>query len=182
MRLPEAARSPPRGSANSSSVWPRKHEPGDRRGDADQHGEGIVIEVTGLQANDVARHVKNARGHAIRSEAIDDEAVAAFPEQAPEPHRWPDKQEIVDFVEVPFVEKEPVEQVLVARQSGRDVGPAHVELVGHQKTANHHQGRQERKSERQTSALSNSFSADPRLKDWRKNSPAPCPVNRPSAG
>src|SRR6185437_7589415 len=63
----------------------REHEPGDDRRRADQHGEGVVIEVAALEAHDVARDVEHARRDAVRTEAVDQPAIAAFPERAAEP-------------------------------------------------------------------------------------------------
>ena len=68
------------------SALPREHEPGDERRDADQHGEGVVIEIAGLQPHDVAGHVEHARRDAVRPEAVDQPAVAALPQEAAEPH------------------------------------------------------------------------------------------------
>src|SRR3569623_1030803 len=63
----------------------REHEPGDDRRRADQHGEGVVIEVAALEAHDVARDVEDARGDAGGAEAVDQPAVAALPQRAAEP-------------------------------------------------------------------------------------------------
>src|SRR5262245_53908649 len=60
------------------SVGPRReHEPGHQRGDADQHGESVVVEIAGLHAHHVARHIEHARRYAVRPEAVDQPAVAA---------------------------------------------------------------------------------------------------------
>src|SRR5262245_18131447 len=66
-----------------------EHEPSDERCDADQHGEGIVVEITGLQPYGTARHVEDARRDAIRPEAVDQPAVAVFPQHAAKPQRRP---------------------------------------------------------------------------------------------
>src|SRR6185312_2008746 len=65
----------------------REHEPGDDGRRADQHGEGVVIEVAALQPHDVARDVEHARRHAVGAEAVDQPAVSALPERAAEPLR-----------------------------------------------------------------------------------------------
>src|SRR5690349_8489378 len=80
----------------------REHEPGDQRGGADQHGEGIMIEIAGLQPYDAARHVQYAGGHAVRSKPVDKPTVAAFPERIAEPFCRPHEDEVVQFVEVPL--------------------------------------------------------------------------------
>ena len=55
----------------------REHEPGDESRRADQHGEGVVIEIAGLQAHHVAGDVEDAGGNAVGPEAVDQPAVAA---------------------------------------------------------------------------------------------------------
>src|ERR1700722_11619085 len=40
-------------------LFHRQHEPGDEGGRADQHGEGVVVEIAGLQPHHVARDVKH---------------------------------------------------------------------------------------------------------------------------
>jgi len=114
-----------------------------------QHGEGIVIEVAGLQADDALGDVQHPRRHTVRAEAVDDEAVAALPEQAAEPDRRPHDEKVVDLVEVPLVEQEAVQQRLLAGEPHRDVGPADVELIGDQETQDHHHGRRQRDINRQ---------------------------------
>ena len=93
-----------------------EQKPGDERRDADQHGEGVVIDVAGLQPHDVARHVDDARRDAVRPEAVDDAAVAALPEQPAEPEGRAHEDEVVELVEIPFVEQEAVEERVGARQ------------------------------------------------------------------
>ena len=124
---------------------PREHEPGDERRDTDQHHEGVVVDVAGLQADDVARDVEDARRDAVRPEAVDDEAVAALPEQLAEPDRRADEEDVVDLVEVPLVEQELVEQPAGrAPAAPGNVGPADVELLGDQQAEDHHHGRRQR--------------------------------------
>src|SRR5262245_57299525 len=67
-----------------------KHEPGDQGGDADQHGKGVVIEVTGLQSHDATGHVEHARRDAVGAPAVDQPAVAVLPQDAAEPQRRAD--------------------------------------------------------------------------------------------
>jgi len=68
-----------------------------------------VIDVAALQPHDIARHIDDARRDAVRPEAVDNEAVAALPEQPPDPERRANEQEVVNLVEIPFVEQEAVE-------------------------------------------------------------------------
>ena len=60
------------------SARSREHEPGHERRDADQHGEGIVIEIAGLQPHRAAGDVEHPRRHAVRPQAVDQPAVAVF--------------------------------------------------------------------------------------------------------
>src|SRR4029077_14252991 len=62
----------------------RQHEPGDEGGSANQHGEGVVIKIAGLQPHHVAGYVKHARRDAVGPEAVDEPTVAALPEQPAE--------------------------------------------------------------------------------------------------
>src|ERR1700761_8885913 len=87
------------------SLASREHEPSDETGNADQHREGVVIEIAGLDLDDVAGDVEHPRRHAIGTEAVDDHAVALFPELIADPFRGPHKDHIVQLVEVPFVEQ-----------------------------------------------------------------------------
>src|SRR5665213_2575641 len=77
----------------------RQHEPGDEGGRADQHGEGVMVEVAGLQPHHVARHVEHARRDAVRPQAVDQPTVAALPQEAAERLRRLDKNNVIDLVE-----------------------------------------------------------------------------------
>src|ERR1700742_738007 len=66
-----------------------EHEPGDQACDADQHREGIVIEIAGLEPDHVARDIEHPRRHAVWAEAVDDGAVALLPELIADPFRRP---------------------------------------------------------------------------------------------
>src|SRR5262245_26684852 len=54
---------------------PHEHEVGDERRHADQHGEGIVVEVARLEAHQHARHVLGAGGEIVRPQPVDGGAV-----------------------------------------------------------------------------------------------------------
>ena len=162
----------------SISPAPREHEPGDQRGDADQHGEGVVIEVAGLQPHHVAGDVEHARGDAVRPEAVDQPAVAALPQQAAEPQRRPHEDDVVELVEVPLVEQELVERLVLARELGRQLGLADVELPGDQEAERHHHGRQHARSSRARGACPRGCGCPRRTSaSSRKNSSTPWPAN-----
>ena len=63
----------------------RKHEPGDEGRGADQHCEGVVVQITRLQPHNVARDIENPRLYAVWPEPIDQPAIAALPQQAAKP-------------------------------------------------------------------------------------------------
>src|SRR5499433_4254629 len=107
----------------------REHEPGDERRRSDHHREGVVVEVAGLQAHHIAGDVDHARRHAVRPEAVDQPAVTAAPQQAAEPDGGPHEQEIVQLVEVPLVEEELVQPLVLARELDRDIRTPDVEPI-----------------------------------------------------
>src|SRR5262245_38909656 len=107
-----------------------EHEPGDERRYADQHGEGVVVEIAGLQPHHAACHVEHPGGDAVRPEAVDQPAVAVLPQYATEPQRRAHDEEIVELVEVPLVEQELVERLLLAGELDRQLRPPDVELPG----------------------------------------------------
>src|SRR5215468_2548887 len=105
------------------SVSPaRKHEPSYESRDADQHGKRIVIHVARLQAHDVAGHVQHPRRHAVGAEAVDQPAVASLPQEPADPQSRPYDDEVVDFVEVPLVEQEAVQHLVLPGEFDRKLG------------------------------------------------------------
>src|SRR5207247_3950503 len=83
-----------------------EHEPGDKSGNPHQHREGVVIEIAGLDLHDVTSDIEDPCGHAVRTEPVDDIAIALLPEETPDPFRRTHEDEVVELVEVPFVEQE----------------------------------------------------------------------------
>src|ERR1700761_126770 len=120
------------------SLASHEHEPGDQAGDADQHREGVVIEIAGLDLYDVAGDVEHPRRHAVGTEAVDDGAVAFLPELIADPLGRPHEDQVVQLVEIPFVEQELVQHRLLRREVLRQIGSADGEDVGDEKTAGHH--------------------------------------------
>src|SRR3984893_7967027 len=106
------------------SLASHEHEPGDQAGDADQHRKGVVVEVAGLDLDDVAGDVEHPRRHAVGTEAVDNGAVALLPELVADPFRRPHEDQVVQLVEIPFVEQELIEHRLLGREVLRDIGPA----------------------------------------------------------
>src|SRR5687767_7564293 len=87
---------------------PRDH-PADRADQADQHHQRVAVEVARLQANRGSAALLHRPGKAIGPETIDRPLVTALPQQTPEPERGPDEDRVVEFVEVPLVVEEAVE-------------------------------------------------------------------------
>jgi hypothetical protein len=87
-----------------------------------------MIKIPGLQPHDIASHVEDARRDAVRSEAVDEPAVAPFPQQPPEPDGRLDKERVIDLVEIPFVEQEFVKRLVFTGQFCRQFGSADVEI------------------------------------------------------
>ena len=128
----------------SSLASQAEHEPGNQSGDADQHREGIVIEIAGLQLHDVLGNVKHAGGYAVRAEAVDDVTVADLPQESPDPLRGPNEDQIVQFIEIPLVEQELIKQRVLLGEFDRQIRPANIEQPGDQEPQRHHHRRQER--------------------------------------
>ena len=87
------------------------------------------------------------------------------------------KIDVVDLVEVPLVEQEPVEQLVLARELDRDVGPADVELPGDDEADRHHHGRQDADHERHVVHVLEHVLLLANFSDSRKNSSTPWPAN-----
>ena len=86
----------------------------DEQRDADQHGEGVVIDVAGLQLHDAPRDAEHAGGGAV-DQPVDDLDVADLPQDAAEPEGRAHEDAVVELVEVPLVEQEQVERPEGAR-------------------------------------------------------------------
>src|SRR5229473_368076 len=121
-----------------------KHEPGDESRNADQHGERIMIHIAGLQAHDVAGDVKDPRRDAVGTEAVDQPAVAALPQQATKPQRRTYDDGVVDLVEVPLVEEEPVEHAMLLGELDGKIWTTDIEQPRHPPTDQHQHARQQR--------------------------------------
>src|SRR5476649_1138339 len=60
-------------------VLPRPAEVGHGGHHADQHGEGVVVEIAALEATQHARHVARARSDAVGPEPVDHRTVTLLP-------------------------------------------------------------------------------------------------------
>src|SRR5882724_3889219 len=97
------------GQLDIATLPRRQHEVGHEAGDADQHREGIVIEVAALETHQHARHVLGARGDIIGTQPVDGRFVTLLPEHAADRERGLHEQHVVKLVEVPLVEEEGVD-------------------------------------------------------------------------
>src|SRR5690606_33354252 len=88
-------------------------------------------------AHETACHVKNARRDPVRTKAVDHPAVSLLPQYPSEPERRTNEKEIVDFVEIPFVEEEQVEAAMLPCQLLRSLRRTNVEMPGDRKTDKH---------------------------------------------
>src|SRR5262245_10619668 len=106
-----------------------KHEPCHEGGDTDQHGEGIVEEIAGLQPYHSLGDIEDARRDAVRTEAVDQPAVALLPQEAAEPLGRIDENEVIELVEIPLVEQELIKRPVLLRELARQIGAADVEKI-----------------------------------------------------
>src|SRR5262249_16111043 len=84
--------------------------------------------------------VEQARRKAVRAETVERPAIAVLPQRARQPQGRANDQEVVNLVEIPLVEQELVERLLLARELDRQLGPADVELPGDDEADSHRQG------------------------------------------
>src|SRR5579864_32433 len=87
-----------------------EHEiPRHERHDADQHREGIVIEVSGLKPAREHRQASRRRGKPVGPEPIDDRAIALLPQAVAQRHGGAHEERVVELVEIPLVEEEEID-------------------------------------------------------------------------
>src|SRR6185503_19313052 len=80
-----------------------QHEVADEGGDADQHDEGVVVQVAALEAAQHAGDILRARGDAVGPKPVDGGAVALLPEHPADRQGGLNEHRIVKFVEIPLV-------------------------------------------------------------------------------
>src|SRR5512144_141852 len=85
--------------------------PADEDQHADQHGEGVVKDVAGLQPHCAAGDPQGGGGDAVGPDPVDQRLVAALPEAAPENERRPHEESVVKLVEVPLVQQELIDRL-----------------------------------------------------------------------
>src|SRR6516165_780192 len=84
----------------------REQIPRHERGQSDHHRKSIMVHIASLQPAGLPRQIAGHRSEAIRAKPVDQRAVTRFPQPVAEHHRRADKQQIIEFVEIPFVEDE----------------------------------------------------------------------------
>src|SRR6185437_2349736 len=75
-----------------------QHEVADQRGNADQHHEGVVVQIPALEPAQHAREVLSPGGNAIGAEPVDRRAVALLPEYPADRQRRLDDHRVVELV------------------------------------------------------------------------------------
>ncbi len=119
----------------------RDDHPGEQHRDADQHDEGVSVEVSRLQLHDAAGDVLHAMAEALDDGLVDQPVVKALPQRVAEPEGGPDEDDVVELVEVPFVEEEQIEPA-IGRGEARGRGLVdHVHVPGDAKADEHRDGR-----------------------------------------
>src|SRR5258706_16128384 len=93
-----------------------------------------MVDVTGLELYRAFGDVKHARGDAVRTEPIDNPAIADFPQEAPDTLSRPHEEEIVQLVEVPFVVEEGVDHPAAGRHLRRQLRMQDVIVIGDRET------------------------------------------------
>src|SRR4029079_9740764 len=114
-----------------------EHEPCHEGGDTNQHGEGIMEEIAGLQPDHSLGDIDDARRDAVRTETVDQPAVAARPQEAAEPLGPIDEDEVIKLVEIPLVEQELIERPMLFGELARQIGAADIEEIGKREAAEH---------------------------------------------
>src|SRR5689334_4874332 len=112
-----------------------QHEVADERGDADQHHEGVVVQVAALEAAQHARNVVGPRRDAVGSQPVDRRAVALLPEYPADRQRRLDEHRVIELVEVPLVVEQCVQRLEGADRLGRHLGIDHVVVVAERNAA-----------------------------------------------
>jgi hypothetical protein len=77
-----------------------------RAGYAEQHDEGVVVDIAGLQPPGPLPHRIADGGDAIGAKAVDDLLVATLPEQVAQPLGGAHEGRLVELVEEPLVVEE----------------------------------------------------------------------------
>src|SRR3954468_10857050 len=88
-----------------------QHEVADEGGDADQHDEGVVIQVTALEAAQHTGEILRARGDAVGAQPVDSGAVALLPEHAADRQGGLDEHRVIELVEIPLVVEQRVQRL-----------------------------------------------------------------------
>src|SRR5258708_39567016 len=119
-----------KGQPDMALPRPQPDIPAGDQDDADQHGEGVMIDIARLQRRAAPRQAARDGGDAVGGEAVDDCAVAALPQGAADAQRRPHEQPVIELVEIPFVVEEEIDRPQRARQRARQFGAADIEEIG----------------------------------------------------
>src|SRR5512133_3548175 len=126
-----------------ASTGHAKQIPGDENQHADQHGEGVVEDVAGLQPYRAAGDPHGGGGDAVGPDPVDQRPVPTLPQAPPESERRPHEDGVVELVEVPLVQQEPVDRLEALGQQAGQVGRRDVQNVRERDAGEAHDQRQE---------------------------------------
>src|SRR5207248_1012287 len=88
---------------------PRHQIPSDQGDDADQHGEGVVVDIAGLQPACFPRQFAGRSRDAVGPEPVDDRRIAGLPQPLAERESGAHEEPVIELVEVPFVEEKQID-------------------------------------------------------------------------
>src|SRR5579863_2354991 len=120
-----------------------EHEiPRHDRHDTDQHRKRIVIEISGLQPARQHRQPACPSGDAVGAEPIDNRAIAFLPQAEAQGEGGPYEKHVVEFVEIPLIEKEEIDRAEIARDPIGNARPPHITSPGDPEAEEAHEERQ----------------------------------------
>ncbi len=100
-----------------------------------------MIEVAALELDGAAGDIEHPCRNAVRAQAVDDGPVALLPEEVAEPLGGADEQEVIQLVEVPLVEQELIQPLMIPREFFGQIRLGDVEHERHQRAQHHHHRR-----------------------------------------
>src|SRR5947209_1398165 len=107
----------------------REQVPRHQRDEANHHREGIVVQISGLEAAGLVCEVAGYRGDAVGAEAVDHCAVAGFPQTLAEHESGADEHPVIELIEIPFVQQEQVGGAELGGEANRDARVGNVEEI-----------------------------------------------------
>mmetsp|Transcript_15026 Transcript_15026/g.35416 ORF Transcript_15026/g.35416 Transcript_15026/m.35416 type:complete len:1189 (-) Transcript_15026:477-4043(-) len=119
----------------------RPERPGHQPHDAEDHDEGVPVQIAGLHAAHQARDAADRTGRAVDDQAVDQAGVTALPETDTEGARQPGQHVLVEPVHEVLVLEDDDQRTQDFGQRGGNARRDHVEHIGRDDTG---QGQPER--------------------------------------